>query len=45
MTIIDIIIGGTSRYDAATLIRADVNRDSEILLADINNVIDLILNH
>ena len=42
MTLIDIILSGEGCYDEATLLRADVNRDCEILIADVNCIIDLI---
>ena len=37
------LLEGGKGCNAAMLLRADVNHDSEILLADINTVIDLIL--
>ena len=37
----DIIFGGSS--DTLTLISADVNEDGEINLADVNVIIDMIL--
>ena len=45
MATIDIILGTASEVDAATLLRADVNRDNEVLIADVNVIIDLILNN
>ena len=43
MTLVDLIIGSGADSDAATRFRADVNRDGEIQLSDINRVIDMIL--
>ena len=37
----DLILGGTADED--TLSRADVNKDGEITIADVNSVADIIL--
>ena len=45
MIVIDIILGSSMYRDAVTMIRADVNRDGEIQLGDVNSVIELILKN
>ena len=44
MRIVEVVLAGSTGFDACTMVRADVNKDLEISLSDLNSVIQLIIN-